>query len=112
MGGQSCSADGSGWGACACGASTSSGSSGSSSGSFLSCDLGSGCFTYSGGETPADCPEGNMVSSCPTANALGTCTIDKSTTTVAETFYSDGGITAAEAQMVCAESGGAWMAAM
>jgi hypothetical protein len=70
------------------------------------------CIAYSGSAVPASCPEGNEVSSCPTANALGTCTIDKSTTTVAETFYSDGGITAAEAQMVCAESGGAWMAAM
>jgi hypothetical protein len=74
--------------------------------------------SYSGAasSTPLTCPApSTSVSSCTTANALGTCTYSVSagpvTETVVATYYSDGGETAMSAQMACtALSGATWQA--
>lgn len=49
--------------------------------------------------------------SCPTANALGTCTMSTAGVTASVTYYSDSStaLNLAEAQMACTASGGTFM---
>jgi hypothetical protein len=56
------------------------------------------------------CPTGaTQVSSCPTANLLGTCTITSGTTMGVIYFYSTGGSTASAAEGACTALGkGTW----
>ena len=49
--------------------------------------------------------------SCPSANAVGTCTVTSGGVSAEETFYSDGGTTAAAAQSACTTGGGTWTGA-
>lgn len=57
---------------------------------------------------------GVVVDACPSENLLGTCTRDAAgqpTRPTAQLFYSDGGTTAADAQIRCITTGGKWTGA-
>lgn len=56
--------------------------------------------------------ESGTAGSCPTANALGTCSITSGTYKNSETFYSDSSpaITADQAKTSCTSEGGTWTA--
>ncbi len=58
----------------------------------------SGCTTLAG----------TSGTSCPTANAIGTCTAQSLGVTGMTTFYSDGTTTAAEAEVSCETALGTW----
>jgi hypothetical protein len=45
--------------------------------------------------------DGTVVTSCPSAKLLGTCTMTQRGVTQKMSYYSDGGITAAMAEMAC-----------
>ena len=51
---------------------------------------------------------GTAVLSCPSTNSLGTCTVTSDGIAFSLTFYSNGGVTTAEAQMSCATQSGSW----
>jgi hypothetical protein len=73
------------------------------------------CVTYSGGDssdygTACTAAGGTTSSSCPTANALGTCALTEAGVSETETYYSGGALTASTAQSACTESGGKWTA--
>jgi hypothetical protein len=58
----------------------------------------------------SDCTStgGTAVTSCPSAMLLGTCTMNQRGVTRKMSYYSDGRITAAMAQMACTSFGGTW----
>jgi hypothetical protein len=83
----------------------------------LRCDVGAGtpthtCRQYAGPGIATTCWIGTTVSSCPTADMLGTCTAIGSANGVTEsesvTYYSDGGETAMDAQAACSATGSTW----
>jgi hypothetical protein len=54
---------------------------------------------------------GTAGTTCPTTNLLGVCAGQPNGgVTVDESFYSDGGYTASQAQASCTTEGGAWTA--
>jgi hypothetical protein len=53
---------------------------------------------------------GTSSSSCPTANALGTCTLTQGSNSLSDTYYSSSTLTAADAQTDCTAEGGTWTA--
>jgi hypothetical protein len=61
-------------------------------------------------ETACMAEQGTPGSTCSSAGRLGTCARISSTTSISENdaYYSDGGLTAAEAQAACTTSGGTW----
>jgi hypothetical protein len=70
------------------------------------------CFSWSDlptHESSALCQSGAVVSSCPTANAIGTCAYSDSsggaTYAYSETYYSSGGSTCAALKAGCVSSG-------
>jgi hypothetical protein len=85
--------------------------------SSVSCESNAGmightCITYTGpaATSAGVCGAAKSVSSCPTTNKLGQCSLTQSAGGVSQTvvtvFYSDGGETAMTAQATCmAESG-------
>jgi hypothetical protein len=54
--------------------------------------------------------KGTAGSSCSTTGALGTCSLTAGGITEKETFYSSGGLTAAEAESACKSGSGTWTA--
>jgi hypothetical protein len=113
------------WGGCATtiigGSGGSGGSGGTCPGTCLTCETPAGtgheCVTATTTSTAinATCPSGTTsLSSCPTAGALGTCTVTESaggvSDTVATIYYTDSGITASDAQAACKSEGGTWSA--
>ena len=73
------------------------------------------CATFSGPGLAMACGAGAMVPNCPTAGVLGTCSYTLSAGGISEdvsiTYYSDGMVTAATAEMECsATSGAIWTA--
>ena len=72
------------------------------------------CATFSGPGLAMACASGAMVPNCPTTGVLGTCSYTLSAGGISEdvftTYYSDGMVTAATAQMECsAISGATWV---
>jgi hypothetical protein len=68
------------------------------------------------GSGNAMCPSGSTeVSSCPTANEIGNCSVSISAGGASATsvtyYYSDSGVTADAAKMSCEQGGGTWTAA-
>ena len=83
----------------------------------VTCELNPGtaghvCTSYTGPGVATTCPTGKSVSSCPTTNALGVCSFSISaggiTEAEATTYYSDGSLTAAQAQMACTAGGSSY----
>jgi len=101
----------------------STGSSGTSGGSGFTCDIKTAAYEYC--EDYSNLPAADMAAiksectsamgtagtSCPTANALGTCSVSAGGISYSETFYMSTGFTATEAQSACTGSGGKWTAA-
>jgi hypothetical protein len=58
----------------------------------------------------SDCTStgGTVVTSCPSAMLLGTCVMTQRGVTRKMSYYSDGNITAAMAQMACTSFSGTW----
>jgi hypothetical protein len=86
---------------------------GNSAGSGLTCDVGAGsaghaCYAYPASANLTTCPQGSSVSSCPSTNKLGTCTVMAGGVSASVTYYSDGGLTAMQAQSGCTQGGGTW----
>jgi hypothetical protein len=51
---------------------------------------------------------GTVVSSCPTADRLGTCTLEVSSRITLVTHYYSGGLIPDTAEQLCSSSGGSW----
>ena len=51
---------------------------------------------------------GTVGTGCSSTNRLGTCSLAAGGVTADEAFYSDGGLSAATAQMSCTSGGGTW----
>jgi hypothetical protein len=90
-------------------------------GAGLTCDYNAGsfghyCFAYPSDSSPTSCSAtgpGTAVDTCPTANRIGACTnsyggLVGDPEPGTSIYYSDGGLTAAAAQMTCIASGGTW----
>jgi hypothetical protein len=87
----------------------------SASGTEVYCDSpgaqGSPCSSWNSSAMSADtCTKGGgtPVASCPTANRLGTCTVEPNGVAIATIFYAISGFTAMDAQSTCAGDGGTW----
>jgi hypothetical protein len=91
----------------------------SNGGAVVACQTDGGttqhvCTVYVGPGLSMDCAVGIAVPDCPTPNALGTCFYTLSAGGIAEsvqtTYYSEGGVTAAQAEMECATfMGSSWV---
>ena len=97
-------------------------SSSSSSGSGFTCDIKTSAYEYcedysnlpsadqSAVSSECTAAKGTAGTSCPTANALGSCAVSAGGISYSSTYYKSTGFTAAEAQMACTGGGGKWTA--
>jgi hypothetical protein len=95
------------------------GGGGGTAGGFA-CDEQTGgvhvCATYTNlpaadqaSETAACTQEGGTAeTTCSTANVLGACSVTAEGITATITYYAEGGLDAANAQMACTAGGGSW----